>query len=166
MSQEEYEKNPQTQTVQSADGIKRTQMIAYDDYKSLWEAQQTQIARGEVASRLEQTQQKINKHPERIKIAEKCHDFRVRLAESAVAGILKPLGRDPIKARTSTDENIWDEFSKMLNKEAVGADNGNFSDFIKETEEMEKKDPEHSALYEKMREIVSDGNSKHLNARA
>ena len=49
MSKEEYEKMPETQVVYSADGTAKEQTISYEEYKSLWDGQQTELARKEVS---------------------------------------------------------------------------------------------------------------------
>lgn len=159
LSQEEYEKCPQTQTVQSADGAETVQTISYDQYKSLWDAQQTEVAREEVSTLLQQTQERINRHPERISVAEKCHNFRVALAQSAVSAALKILEKD------ASGSGLASEFSRLLNQKE-GFNEENVEKLLKKMDEMKESDPENRSLYEEMEDLAKDWKTKHLNAKA
>lgn len=157
-SQEEYEKNPHTQTVQSVDGTETVQTVSYDNYKSLWDAQQTQAAREEVSTRLEQTQQRITDHPKRIAVAEKCHNFRVALAQSAVNAALKILEKD------ASESGLNAEFSEMISQE--GFNEENVAKLLVKMDEMKQSDPKNRSLYEEIEDLAKDWKAKHLNAKA
>lgn len=160
MSKEEYEKMPQTQIVHSADGTAKEQTISYEEYKSLWDGQQTELARKEVSTLLEWTQERIDRFPERVRIAEKCHDFRVTMTKAGVKSICAALGREAPDFKTS-ESNVWKTFEKMAANEAENNQN-----IIDAMDKLKEADPENSAVYNELINLASDWQTKHLNALA
>ncbi len=160
MSKEEYEKMPETQVVYSADGTAKEQTISYEEYKSLWDGQQTELARKEVSTLLGWTQERIDRFPERVRIAEKCHDFRVTMTKAGVKSICKALGREAPELKTS-ENHVWKTFEKMAANEAQ-----NDRDIIDAMDKLKEEDPENSAVYTELINLASDWQTKHLNALA
>lgn len=167
MSKEEYEKNPQISTSQSLDGTVTKQEVSYDMYQSLWDTEQTQLAREKVSAALERTQKSINDYPDIIKTAQKMNEFRVRASQARLASLQESLNkkRAGIDVKVK-DETLWESFQKTFAKELEEGDEETIKDLMEGIERMKEEDPENKDIYEKMGNYLSNWKDKHLNVRA